>query len=336
MNAADNNKSYSEALSSKDKIIMKELEDAFKIEEDLNSTNKYKKLQEALILYKQGDKEATEYIIKRFHNFISMYAQFICHKYVFYNVINVNNKTICKIHPSLKSFMYLYCSAEDKIKCPNKHVLYNVLTNKIYMIFRKFEYIDIYNELILALFNMANKYKITQEGDEYHKENGTFHMYVSKCFHYEAKRQLDKIINDPLNLQYIPLIDDYDSLDDTEEINNYKILVNSNAEDELTNALNNASRQCLIRDSNKLTQKENEDLDFFDIDTLNFNWTNGITCSEIFYNLTNIEREILVMYYIKKMTIKQLCDIYHTSRNVINKYKESAINKIKINLKEKR
>lgn len=334
MNAYDINKSYSSNLSYKDSVIMKELEDAFKLEEDDKSNNKYKKLQEALVSYKNGDKEATEYIIKRFHSFISMYAQFICHKYVFYNVTELNNKKIYKIHPSLKSFMFLYCSPSDRENCATKHALYSTLVNKIYLLFNKFEYTDIYNELVLALLNMANKYKITQEGDEFHKENGTFHMYVSKCFHYEAKRKLDKIINDPLNLKYIPLIDDYDCLDDDEETYNYEILKDVEASKTLENAINNASRQYSIQTSKKLTQREDENLDFFDLDTLNFNWTNGITCSDIFMNLTNIEREILVMYYIKKMTIKQLCDIYHASRAVINGYKDSAIRKLKESIRE--
>lgn len=338
MSPIEANTRFSNVLKSRDNIVMHELEEALKLEEENTDTiEKYKKLQEALILYKQGDKSATEYIIKRFHNFISMYSRFICHKYVYYNVTIIKDKktgqlkNVYKIHPSLKSFMFLYCSKDDKLKYSNKGELYNALTQKIFSLFHKFEYSDIYNELVLALLNMANKYKITHEGDEYHKENGTFHMYVSKCFHYEAKRALDKIINDPINLSNVPLINDLDDIDLENNKGEYKIITDEKAIKMLENALNNASRECQLRDTNKLTQKE-ENLDFLDIDTLNFNWTNGITCSEIFTDLSNIEREILVMYYIKKMTIKQLCEIYHTSRNNINKYKDSAIEKVKNNL----
>ena len=81
-------------------------------------------------------------------------------------------------------------------------------------LFSKYEYDDIYNELVLALLNMANKYKITQPGEKFHKENGTFHMYVSKCFHWEAYKFLKKLVHDPLaHYEVVQLCDQFDKLE---------------------------------------------------------------------------------------------------------------------------
>lgn len=335
------NHEYAKTLMKKeDSLVTEELDGYFLSHEDAVQNNKdkikqYKKLQENLVLFKEGNREATEYIIKRFHYFISMYAKLICYKYMSYTTtIYTNKKTkekvyMEKVHPTLRSFMFLYCTKEEREEYKGSPAkLYNNITEKIYLLFNKYSYSDIYNELVLALLNMASKYKITSEGDKYHKENGTFHMYVSKCFHFEAKRFLDKLIEDPIINHSVPLLEDRDDLDIECDVEQH-VIADDKAEADFNKMINNASRDIMIRDSDKLVFKEQEEIEYNDIESLNFNWTNGITCSEIFKDLTSLEREIIVLIYIKRMTIKRVSEIYNISRTDINRIRDSAINKLK-------
>ena len=268
------NHEYAKTLMRKeDSLVTEELDNYFLSHEDAeltkeNKIEQYKKLQENLVLFKEGNREATEYIIKRFHYFISMYAKLICYKYLTYTTtiyIDKNTKEkkcLERIHPSLKSFMYLYCTKEDKEKhkdCNSK--LFNNITEKIYLSFNRYNYSDIYNELVLALLNMASKYKITSEGDKYHKENGTFHMYVSKCFHFEAKRFLDKLIEDPVINHTVPLLNDREDLD-TDCKTEQHVITDDKAEYDFNKMIDNASRDIMIRDSNKLVFKEQGEIEY--------------------------------------------------------------------------
>ena len=79
--------------------------------------------------------------------------------------------------------------------------------------------------------------------------------------------------------------------------------------------------------------KEFYEVDAYDEDCLNFNWTSGVTCSEVFKNLTPIEREIIVLIYIKNMPLIKIANIYGTSKDTVNKYHKNAVSKIKENIK---
>ena len=65
------------------------------------------------------------------------------------------------------------------------------------------------------------------------------------------------------------------------------------------------------------------------MDSLNFNWTNGITCSELFKDLTSYEREIIILSFIKNKTDIEIGNIYGCHRATINEHKKKAVNKIK-------
>ena len=93
---------------------------------------------------------------------------------------------------------------------------------------------------------MANKYKITQPGEKFHKENGTFHMYVSKCFHWEAYKFLKKLVHDPLaHYEVVQLCDQFDKLefDDDQDFNEQALVPDEKAEFAYEEMLATASRQ---------------------------------------------------------------------------------------------
>ena len=174
----------------------------------------YQELQRNLILYKEGNGEATTYIVKTFHQFITKYTRFIKNGEIpYYTITNKKSGAkIKKVSPTISMFISLYI---DKSESEDKKKLFSNTCLKIKSLFSKYEYCDIYNELVLALLNMANKYKIiTDETDPNYKKNGTFHMYVQKCFHWEAFKYLKTLVRDPLShFDVLQLCDQFDDMD---------------------------------------------------------------------------------------------------------------------------
>jgi hypothetical protein len=312
----------------------------------------YKMLQQNLILYKEGNAEATDYIISVFHRFIKKYADFISGEKT------ANNCYIeIRKDKSLNKFINLFISKEVRAAAQtpaDKVALFGETCGKIRNLFSKFEYWDIYNELTCTLLNMANKYKITKPGDEFHKENGTFHMYVTKCFHFDAYNSLNKLIGDPLATKNIYSID--------EDINEYAedyignsygkasgingesvynfvtksvILQDTDTDKIIEHMMEKADRDKMLKDTTKLIFRE-DDIDPYELEALNFNWTNGTTCSEAFQQLSSYEREILVLSYAQNKTDTEIANIYGCHRITIIKHKKIAVQKIRNALNERK
>ena len=316
-----------------DNFYMNQLDETFRpnhepTDEGYFTESDYQELQRNLILYKEGNQEAITYIIRIFHPFITKYTRFIINGDLPYSkYIDTKGIERCKVSATISKFVSLFIEKkEDDI---DKKKMFSSTCVRIRKMFSKYEYGDIYNELVLALLNMANKYKITQEGDIYHKSNGTFHMYISKCFHWEAYRYLSKLISDPLShFEVIRLCDQFDDMDidsDGPEL----FMEDENATFIMQEMIDTASRQGDIKRADTLTLKEDEPISTYDIDSLNFNWTNGVTCSELFEDLTPYEREIIVLSFIKNKTDIEIGSIYGCHRATINEHKKRAVSKIK-------
>lgn len=287
----------------------------------------YKELQRNLVLYKEGNQEAITYIIRAFHPFLTKYVRFIKDGDLPYTQrTNKNGRVYNKVSPTITSFAKLFMGKASK---EEKKKQFSSTCFRIKELFEKYEYEDIYNELVLALLNMANKYKITKEGDVYHKENGTFHMYVSKCFHWEAYRFLIKMIDDPLvHFDILSLKDQFDDMDEDDP--GKEVFVEdktaSYAFDDMINAVN---RQGNIARSHTLTMKENTKITEYEDESLNFNWTNGVTCGKLFAGLSPYEREIIILSFIEKKTDIEIGQIYGYHRATINEHKKAAVRKVK-------
>ena len=294
----------------------------------------YQELQRNLVLYKEGNQEAITYIVRMFHPFITKYVRFIKFGNLPYTECKNKRGTFNKVSPTISMFVSLFIDKKDKVTKADKKKVFSSTCTKIKALFEKYEYGDIYNELVLALLNMANKYKITKEGDEYHKKNGTFHMYVSKCFHWEADRFLIKLVKDPLtHFEVMSLRDQFDDMDD-EDSTGEAFVPDLEAEKAYEVVINNVSRQDAIAKARTLTIKEDASVDTYDMASLNFNWTNGVTCSEIFEDLTPYEREIILLSFIEKKTDIQIGEIYGCHRATINDHKKRAVNKIRAKAEE--
>ena len=357
-NEEENAETYSlfnDSVYSYSKQTKIEFDTIFPTEYKKFTEENYKTLNNNLILYKTGNAEAAQYIISMFHRFIKKYTDFICYGYYTniqeYETKEYNSKFKRPYDKSLTRFISLFISKSDREQAKNateKGALFSEACIKIQRLFSKFEYWDIYNELVCTLLNMANKYKVTKEGDEYHKENGTFHMYVNKCFHFDAYNTLTKIIGDPLAHFEVYGIEDEFSFEYTKDtICNVPRSYNS----EIT-AIDKAGMRVILRDmdtdkilekmiiktdrqskldscKNTITLKEDTPIDPYEMESLNFNWTNGNTCSEVFQCLTSYERELILMSFVQHKTDVEIASIYGCHRITIVKHKKIAVNKIR-------
>lgn len=288
----------------------------------------YQELQRNLALYKEGNREACEYIIVAFNSFLTKYTRFICNGDVpYYTYTDKNGRKYSKISPTITQFVSLFTDNTTEEK--DKKKKFSITCHKIRALFSKYEYGDIYNELVLALLNMANKYKIiTDPNDKHYKKNGTFHMYVNKCFHWEAHRFLKGLVKDPLS--HFELLRLQDQFEDIElEINDTIILKDEKYERDFEKLIDKICRDVSIENSTKITLKETDDFDVYDDEALNFNWTNGITCSDLFKVLTPYERELMVLSFIQKKSETQISELYGCPRITINLHKRRAVQKIK-------
>ena len=326
--------------------VREQINELYPTEYKVFTEEDYKMLQQNLILYKEGNAEATNYIISVFHRFVKKYVDFISGE-------KTSNNCYIEVRKdkSLNKFINLFISKEARANAKTqteKITLFGETCGKIRNLFSKFEYWDIYNELTCTLLNMANKYKITKPGDEFHKENGTFHMYVTKCFHFDAYNSLNKLIGDPLAARSIYSID--------EDINEYSeeyigssyvrsrgnngetmynfatqsiILQDTDTDKIIEHMMEKADRDNMLQNTTKLVLKETENIDPYELDALNFNWTSGITCGEAFQQLSSYEREILVLSYAQNKTDSEIANIYGCHRITIIKHKKIAVQKIR-------
>ena len=294
----------------------------------------YAELQRNLVLYKSGNREATTYIVKVFHPFITKYARFIVNGDLpYYTYTNKSGQEYKRVSQTIASFVSLFNEKDESL---DKKKQFSNTCLKIRKLFSKYEYFDIYNELVLALLNMANKYKvITDENDPHYKKNGTFHMYVSKCFHWEAHRFLKKLVADPLaHFEMLNFHDTFDDFDSDDMTDNDMVLVDTEFENHFDRLIEQWDRQERIQQSTKITLKEDEDIDLYSDDVLNFNWINGVTCDTIFQCLTPYERELLIYTFIEKKSSQEISEIYGCHRATINQHRKKAIEKIKLRAKQ--
>lgn len=122
----------------------------------------YIKIQEYVINYKHNKRELSIYIVTLFKDFL----------YKFVNLIK--DGILEKNDPSLRNFValfnsILYNSAQYNHKKPANYKLSMTVTF-IQQLFDKYSYKEIYQELVVVLLSMADKY--------YDYEKTSFHTYV--------------------------------------------------------------------------------------------------------------------------------------------------------------
>lgn len=285
----------------------------------------YKNLDLRIRKFKQdGDKQAMEYIIQSFDMFLKKYTNFLKYgrMYVSTYFNDDKQKEYSGIDKNIWKFVNLFIEKKegyDRIAEFTRTCYWMVNS------FRRYDYDEIYDELVIGLMNMVRKYKVLEPGDKHYKENGTFHMYVDRAFHWEAYKILTPLINDPLFLPDTTYIDATNNVYNSLGID----LKDEVAEIAFNRAINVVTRDNGLDTAIGLVLKEGVKTSPYDDDALNFNWINGSTCSELFDGLTPYERELMVLSYLKKMTDAQLGKIYGISRRTVGLHKLRTVKKIK-------
>lgn len=261
--------------------------------------NDYKKLHQYVLEYQKGKENSANSIIEAFENFLLSYVNCIT-----YGNYKTNDY-------SLKRFISLYAKKgliDSKTKTEfNEQMDYTV--NKIQKMFSQYSQEELKNELIVTLLSMAKKYK------DYSRPS--FHNYVDKCFHYEAYRSLKALIKDPIS-----------------RINNDEFVENMYKNDNYYDAFENSIieinyKLSLEKASSKVSHKN---VSPFDLESIDSNWINGITCNEIFSCLTPFERVIIKAHYIGKETDNAIATKYGVCRATINRKRLSAKRKLSLKL----
>ena len=150
---------------------------------------------------------------------------------------------------------------------------------------------EILTDMYVVFFILARRYK---------KTNRSFCCYLYNAFKYEMFRHIKCFTNNPANIYYKNISYEEVTLDgDLQLVNEY----------------------------DKIPDIES-DLSTDDNGQLTSSWVAGLACSEVFMELTPLERKILEMYYVRNMSARQIAETFHIHTNTCNKRRHEAIKKL--------
>lgn len=280
-----------------------------KTNKELYTIQDYEILHQHVLNYQAGMESAAEQIIKSFHEYIYKYIVFL--KYGQYKLED----------PCIRRFISLYTSSADVRKRESQYKHRSFVRNGIretadyiQQLFCRMEEEDLYQITVLALLQMAKKYK------DY--DRPSFHNYVDKCFHFELYRAFSPYVNDPVDRRYSSNLE----LNDDLYIQTAK--VDSRSDQEFDRVLNSVEHEQLLLHSDDFILNE-AGITPYDDESLNLNWVNGITCTGVFKNLTPFERKIIYLSFHAKMQDNEIAQLYGMCRATINRKKQIALAKLR-------
>lgn len=194
----------------------------------------------------------------------------------------VKNGTLDPYNRSIRRFMslfvkgrterYMLLSSKRDDETVKKSIY--ALAGRIASQFSPFEEEDIWAELVAEFLAMARKY--------YNESGYFFHVYISKAFPYRAYKRLSRLSSDPVAIAF---------------------RTRSGAVEEETEIHGRQEDIPDIEEAPVLLINEDLDSDFGE------NWIGGITCSDMFADLTPLERRVLVMYHMDGYRDKEIGEI---------------------------
>lgn len=278
----------------------------------------YQQIHDLVYEYQAGSQEAAEKLINNFKVFLKKYISLI--KYGQYALD----------HYSIRSFIKLFIEDQGdraKINCYfAKNVGRNIADKavaKIVNIFSNSEDEDIEQELYTIFLNMCSKYK---------DDKPSFHHHVKRNFHYYAYRHFEKLSKDPIARGYVTTMTTAQFCDQTSssfKINNNNefafdyFIGDTSVEIEMDQLLDEIEMHYNLTHSN-VTAVKQKGISVYDDEFLNTNWINGVTCSDVFKELTPFERKILIMWYIDNKTDSDIAEEFGVCRGTINKRRAIA------------
>ena len=275
---------------------------------ETSKMNTYIELHELVLNYKHGDTKAAAAIESRYKGYLLSYVKLLLNGYC-----GINDDAPIRNFYRFKKFIVLFIPNINKYA--NSHncrfLAKETILGKIAFIntlFQQYSSVELYNELLVALLNMAKKYS------DYEKPS--FHTYVSRCFHFEAYRQLSKFTKDPVASLY------------REEYIDEQLVEPLYIEDKTDFIDNELDKALMLKYSPTLTIKDEASV-YNDDSLKSENLINGITCNHPFDILTTFERRLLVDHNINNKTDQEISESYNVCRATINRRRLKAIEKIK-------
>lgn len=129
----------------------------------------------------------------------------------------------------------------------------------------------------------------------YKQVGRNFCSYIYNSYRYEVSRHIKKFLKDPINITYKNL----------------------------------AYEDCINGQTDYNIESSYEDNYYEDITGIpNSSWMQGENCSDIFIELSPLDRKILVKYYLEEWKDKQIADHFGMHINTVNQRRRSAAKKI--------
>lgn len=255
----------------------------------------YYEVHQNALAFKNGNKDCGLMLINAFGEFLNYYSRLI------------NYKEFDLNHKSTRAFIKMFM--------PNKKIAKNIHKFKraksinsfayegaknINKMFSHYSEPEVNTELIIVLLLMAKRYSDTKP---------SFHLYVQKMFHYTLMETVRS------KFKNVCVLDSTlsDNIDIQDTFDNYYV---SNK---------NIDKYYFLKNSSKPKVK---DYDCTDTRSLNNNWIQNITSTDIFKTLTAFEKMILIESYIYNKTDEEIATEYGTCRATINRRKMKAKNKL--------
>lgn len=289
--------------------------------EKIFGMEEYQKIHELVYEYQAGSTSAAEQLIDSFKTFLNKYVALI--KYGQYSLD----------HYSIRSFIKLFAEDGNERKKINSYFAKGLGKNvadktvaRISGIFSNTTQEDVKQELISIFLTMCTKYKDTKP---------SFHHYIKSNFHYYAYRHFEKSIRDPIARGHVACLSsskatacDCDQRQQDSDFVFEFVLSDESVELEMEEMLNEVELFYNVKMSETTTVKTKKKVSIYEDSFLDVNWINGITCSDIFKELSAFERKILVMWYTGNRTDSDIAEEFGVCRGTINKRRAIAKTKL--------
>lgn len=249
----------------------------------------YKEIDQLVKAYQGGDSGAALKLIHAFSGFLTNIVLLVK-----YGIVDPHNASLRKL---LSLFVKSWRERAvirnvRRTDSEAQRLLYSV-AGMVANQFSAYSEEDIWAELVAELLTLARRYR--------NDRGYFFHVYVTKALPYGAYRRIMKWVGDPAAI-VVRSSDEY-SLDHLEQ----------------------------YADPDAAPEEEtgHAPLILADDDTeLDENWINGYTCSEIFSDLTPLERRVLLMYYREGLRDREIAERFGFSTPTVRNVRASARRKL--------
>lgn len=215
------------------------------------------------------------------------------------NLIRYGNADIAD--KEIRGFISLFMPKEKGAQLHqfrrNKNAVYDMYKtiSIVQDLFKHYSDDEIEHELYTALFELASRYK---------SHGNYFHTYVQRAYRYQLHRQLkglldSQLVASSLSLPYNDEMYQYEDGDFSRDV---------------------------IEETHLLINEP--------LDDINDNWVNGLTASDVFYDLTKTQRRILKLYYVDDLTDEEIADQLGVCRATANRRRLRAIAAIEQQLRK--